>query len=177
MRYRFSLIVGSLVLVCVIGPAQTPGQEEMEVAQIEELRLTLSDCVHLALDQNTLIVQGKYTRDLEDTGIDFARNAFLPRLSTSWRISRTISGPREGQFLDPSTGLLTTTVGESRTSGNQNVSGSMSMSVFDASDFARLSASKNGYRASCRSISPQFDPAELVRSTENSGKDKYACWG
>lgn len=149
MKVRSTMIVKVCLwsLTVTLWPLTAVGQDPMEASGIKELRLTLSDCVALALDQNTQIVQGKFTRDFEDSGIDVARNAFLPRLSASWGLSRSINGPREGQFLDPSTNLLTTSVGESQTSGNQNVGGTLNMTVFDASDFARLSASKHGYRA------------------------------
>ena len=142
MVYRFITIA----VIWVLAMAVAHAQEEMGVGDRRELRLSLSECVDLALGQNTQIVQGKYTRDLEDSSIDIARNRFLPRLSTSWGLSRSINGPREGQFLDES-GLVTTSVGESQTSGNQSVGGSLNMDVFDASDFANLSASKNRYRA------------------------------
>lgn len=146
---KFGMTVARvLVLALLVVPSGAGGQDSMAVGTLKELRLSLKDCVDLALDQNTQISQGKFTRDFEDSGIDLARNAFLPRLSSSWGTSRTINGPREGQFIDESTGLLTTTVGESRASGNQSVGGTLNMSVFDASDFASLSASKNSYRAS-----------------------------
>ncbi len=147
MTIRLALFVGSLAVVLSLA-SPVESQQEVTVGKVKEVRVTLEDCVRLALSRNSSIVQGKLTRDFEDSGVDVARNAFLPRLSTNWGISRAINGPREGQFIDESTGLLTTTVGESQTSGSQSIGGSLNMTVFDASDFAALSASKNGLRAS-----------------------------
>ena len=113
-----------------------------------DLPLGLSECIDIALRQNAQLLAERYNVSLADANLDNARNAFLPTLNSGYGISRNITGPREGSFLDPATGLLITTLGESRTSGSQSVSGSIAMSVYNPADWATLSARKKGLKAS-----------------------------
>ena len=112
-----------------------------------EVTLSLDECVRIALERSTRIIQSKLARDLSDADVDQARNNFLPTLNASWGTSNSINGPRNASFIDESTGTLVQSVGESTTSGGQNVSGSLNVSIFRASDFANLSATKHANRA------------------------------
>ena len=117
------------------------------------MHLTLSESIDIALANNSTILQQKYSVALADAQVDGARNNFLPTLSSNWRISRRVNGPREGQFLDESTNLITTSLGESTTSGSQNVGADLGMTVFNASNLATLSSRKHDLKASEMSLS------------------------
>ena len=113
----------------------------------KDLTLSLEDCVKIALEKSNSVVQGKLLRDLQDVGVDQAKAAFLPTLSSGWGNSNTINGPRNASFLDESTGTIVQSVGESTVSGGQSVSANLNMSLFNASDFANLAAARKNYRA------------------------------
>jgi outer membrane protein len=112
-----------------------------------QMHLSLEECIDIALGHNAQIVQSRFGREVADVQVENARNAFLPTLNTSYGFSRQRTGPREGAFVDPGTGLLVTSLGESSTSGSQSVGASMGMSLYDPSNWANLSASKHGRKA------------------------------
>jgi outer membrane protein len=114
----------------------------------EEQTLSLEECVQIALDRSTRVIQGKLLRDLRDADVDQARNNFLPTLNASWGTTNAINGPRNASFIDQGTGALIQSVGESTTSGGQTVRGNLNISLFNASNFATLSAARNTHRAS-----------------------------
>lgn len=140
------LETGILFLGLTVGllSAAAVAQEE----DVREMHLTLAECIDIALANNSTILQQKYNVALADAQVDGARNNFLPSISSSWSLSRSVRGPREGQYLDPTTNLIVTSLGESTTSGSQRVSTNLRMSVFDASDLATLSSRKQDYQAS-----------------------------
>ena len=140
--------IRSALLCLGIAVLCRPATPRAQVAAVNELRLSLGECVEIALQNNTQLAVGRYQRDIADAQVDNSRNAFLPNLSSGWSMSRGITGPREGATIDPTTGLLITTLGESRTSGSQRVSGSMNMTVYNPRDWANLSASRKGLKAS-----------------------------
>ncbi len=109
-----------------------------------EMRLTLSECVGIALTNNAQIEQDKYTVAISETLVDNARNNFFPSVSTvSWNISRGVQGPREGQVLDPTTGTLVQLLGEDRITGGQNFRiGGLSMPIYDGQIISQLSGAK-----------------------------------
>ncbi len=113
----------------------------------KEMQLSLAECEELALANNSTIVQQKYTVLLAEGTLGTRRNAFLPSANLSWNPSRSITGPREGSILDQTTGLIVTSLGESRISGSQRVSTGLNVPVYDASLLANLSASKHDLRA------------------------------
>ena len=113
----------------------------------KEQILSLEECVRIALERSNRVIQGRLTRDLGDTGIDQARARFLPTLNANWATSNSVNGPRNASFIDEATGALVQSVGQSTTSGGQNVNASISMSLFNATSFANLSAAKNTFRA------------------------------
>ena len=113
----------------------------------KEMQLSLAECVELAIANNSTIVQQKYAVLLAEGTLGTRRNAFLPSANLSWNPSRSITGPREGSILDQTTGLIVTSLGESRVSGSQRVSSSISVPVYDASLLANLSASKHDLRS------------------------------
>ncbi|MFH1567477.1 MAG: TolC family protein [Gemmatimonadota bacterium] len=126
-----------LAALCLAAPA---------AAEVRELHLSVAACVDLALEHSTRIVQDQYATQIADLQVRSAHNAFLPSLSASYGFSRQVSGPREGSFLDPATGLLVTTRSQSQTSGSQSVGAGASMTLYDQSNFARLAASQEGRR-------------------------------
>jgi outer membrane protein len=113
----------------------------------KELVLSLEECVRIALERSNRVIQGRLTRDFGDTGIDQARASFLPILNANWGTSNSVNGPRNAFFIDEATGSLVQSVGQSTTSGAQNVGASISMSLFNATSLANLSAAKNTFRA------------------------------
>lgn len=130
-----------------------------------ELRLTLDECVATALSNNPTILQIQYDVAIAETNVDQARNSFLPTSTVSWGISRNISGPREGAILDPSTGVLIQTLGESRVGGGQSVGiSSVSIPVYNGTLIANLSASKNSLKQTeMTRISNRGDVVFLVK--------------
>jgi outer membrane protein len=132
-----------LLLVFTISAASNVYAQE----EPKELTLSLDECVRVALDRSTRIIQGKLSRDLRDADVDQARNNFLPTLNMGWSTSNSVNGPRNAAFIDPSTNSLVQSIGESTTSGGQNVNGRLNISLFDASDFATLAAAKNTFKA------------------------------
>ncbi|MCH2663821.1 TolC family protein [bacterium] len=118
------------------------GQEEPR-----EITLSLDECVKIARDRSTRVLQGKLARDLRDADVDASRANFLPTVSTNWSSSNTVNGPRNASFIDEATGALVQSVGESTTSTGQSVGASISMSLFDAANLANLSAAKKNYHS------------------------------
>ena len=128
------------VLAIVFAHVNTSAQEERR-----EMRLSLNECVEIALTSSAQIEQFKYTVAIAETQVDNARNSFLPNTSSvTWGISRNVQGPREGQVLDPSTGTLVQLLGEDRVSGAQSfrITG-LTMPVYDGRLISQLSSAKN----------------------------------
>ena len=142
---RFTTFLLCCLVVVTQGlPGATVAQETTK-----EMRLSLSECVDIALEKSPQIALNRYTVAISEAGIDGSRSAFYPTISSSWSTSRNITGPREGSFLDPSTGEVITTLGESRVGGGHNISiGSLSIPLYNAQNFASLAASKQGLRSS-----------------------------
>jgi outer membrane protein len=111
------------------------------------LHARLSECVELALEQSPLIIQGGYSRESAAVALAAAKSAFLPSVSASYGVSRQLSGPRQGSYVDEATGLLVSTLGDSRTSGSQSVGTSISMSVYDRRNWANLAAGRHALAA------------------------------
>lgn len=132
-----------LVAVAVILSAPVAAEEPAT----RDMHLSLSDCIEIALANNTEIAQSRFAREIAVAGIDQRRNSFLPQLSTNYGLSRSITGPREGAIFDQTTQTIITTLGEDRVGGSQSVGSSLSISIFDAADFANLAASKKTARA------------------------------
>ena len=109
-----------------------------------EMRLTLGECVEIALTNNAQIEQDKYTVAISETQVDNARNGFFPSVSNmSWGISRGVQGPREGQVLDQTTGTLVQLLGEDRITGGQNFRvGGLLMPIYDGQLISQLSSAK-----------------------------------
>jgi outer membrane protein len=126
-----------------------------------EMTLTLDECVRIALERSNRIIQGKLSRDLSDADVDQARNNFLPTLNASWGSSNSINGPRNASFLDPATNSIVESVGESTTSGGQNVRGNLNVTLFRASDFANLSAARHANRAAQHDLDASEDFVEF----------------
>ncbi|NKB72080.1 MAG: hypothetical protein GKR89_33805 [Candidatus Latescibacteria bacterium] len=116
------------------------------VAAEEALVLGLDECIARALEHNPQMVQGHIGVDLARIQVGNARNAFLPSVSASYGFSRRISGPRQGSFIDPDTGLLITSLGESEGSGSQSTGANFNMPLYNMGNWANLSASKHGLR-------------------------------
>ena len=127
------------VLAIAVMSARASAQEPQR-----EMRLTLGECVEIALTNNAQIEQDKYTVAISETQVDNARNGFFPNVSNiSWGISRTVQGPREGQVLDPTTGTLVQLLGEDRITGGQNFRvGGLSMPIYDGRLISELSGAK-----------------------------------
>lgn len=111
-----------------------------------ELTLSLEECVRIALARSSRVILGKLTRDSQDATVDNARANFLPTLNASWSTTNTVNGPRNDFFIDDATGALVQSVGQSTASSGQNVGASLSMSLFNAANFANLAAQKNTFR-------------------------------
>ena len=132
----------TLALLIVLAGVKTNAQEAQK-----EMRLTLSECVEVAVTNNASIEQNKYTVALAEAGVDSRRHQFLPSTSMSWSISRNIQGPREGATLDQTTGEIVQTLGESRTSGGQSFGfGSLSIPIYNGQLLSQLAASKKSLK-------------------------------
>ena len=117
------------------------------VAADAALHLSLDECLDLALEQSSRLVQQQYTTQVADLQVTSARNTFLPSANASYGYSGQRSGPREGAYVDPATGLLVTGLSESKTSSSQSVGANVSMTLYDRGAWGRLAASKEGRRA------------------------------
>ena len=140
MRFTLFWMGFSALFMPLVSLAQEP--------PVKDVRLALSECVDIALKNNSQIVQGRYNVAVADAQVDNARRAFLPSLSSSYGLSRSVSGPREGSYIDPATNLLVTSLGESRTSRSQSAGASLGMSLYDPGDWATLAANKKGVKKS-----------------------------
>ena len=136
MRCVRYIAVLAIAFTCVNTSAQ-------EVRR--EMRLTLNECVEIALTSSPQIEQFKYTVAIAETQVDNARNSFLPNTSNmSWGISRNVQGPREGQVLDQTTGTLVQLLGEDRIGGGQSFRvGGLTMPIYDGQIISQLSSAKN----------------------------------
>ena len=136
-------------VLCCLGIAALlpPLASRAQDVASKELRMNMAQCIETALENNSTILQRRLSVDIADASLDAARNVFLPSVSSNWSMSRNISGPREGSFVDPATGLLTTSLGESRVSGSQRVSTGLNMTVFDMGDIITVSARKKGLKS------------------------------
>ena len=128
------------VLAIIFASVNTNAQEERR-----EMRLTLNECVEIALTSSAQIEQFKYTVAIAETQVDNARNSFFPTNSTmNWGLNRSVQGPREGQVLDQTTGTLVQLLGEDRIGGGQNFRiGGLSMPIYDGQIISQLSSAKN----------------------------------
>lgn len=118
----------------------------------KELHLDLAECVQTALANNSQILQGRYTEALAEAQLDNARHSFLPSSTVSWGMSRSISGPREGSFIDPATNLLVTNLGGSRVSAGQNLGTNFGIPVYNAALLSNLASSKIDLKESKMSL-------------------------
>lgn len=134
------------MLLCSVVAAFFPSRAVL--TQEKELRLSLSECIDIGLRNNSLVVQDRYNVAIAEAGVDDSRNAFLPNSNFSWSMSRSITGPREGSFIEEGTGQVITTLTESRVGGSQGLGfGSLSIPVYDARLNANLSASKQALKS------------------------------
>ena len=135
MGFVRHIAVLAIAVMGVQGSAQEPQRE---------MRLTLGECVEIALTNNAQIEQDRYTVAISETQVDNVRNGFFPSTSTvSWGISRGVQGPREGQVLDQTTGTLVQLLGEDRITGGQNVRVSgLSMPIYNGQLISQLSGAK-----------------------------------
>ncbi len=132
----------ALAFLIVLVGANAGAQEAQR-----EMRLTLSECVEVALTNNASLEQNKYTVALAEAGVDTRRHQFLPSTSMSWSFSRNVSGPREGAILDPATGTLIQTLGESRTGGGQGFGfGNLNIPIYNGQLLSQLAASKKNLK-------------------------------
>ena len=111
------------------------------------LRLSMDDCIAIALEQSAAVIQGRSNIEAAALQIGNARNAFLPSISASYGMSRSVSGPREGSFVDPATGEVTSTLGESTSSGSQSLGTGFSMNLYNRGNWTALASSKLGHKA------------------------------
>lgn len=136
---RTALLVAVAVILSAPAAAKEPATRDMH--------LSLSECIEIALGNNTAITQSRFSREIAVAQIDSRRNAFLPSLNSSYGISRSVTGPREGAIFDQTTQTIVTTLGEDRVGGSQSVGSSLSISIFNAGQIANLAASKKNARA------------------------------
>ena len=136
MRFAKYAAVLAIVFVGIINVGAQDEQREM--------RLTLSECVEVALTNNTTIELERYDVAVAETNVDVARNRFFPVSSNvGWNINRSVQGPREGQILDPTTNTLVETLGEDRLGGGQSFSiGGLSMPLYNGQIISQLAATK-----------------------------------
>ena len=135
-------------VICGITLIASTAKARAEDSAPRQMNLRLAECIEIALSNNSQSVQDRYNVALSEVSEDDSRNAFLPSATLSWNASRSIQGPREGSVLDPETGVLITSLGESRVSGGQSVSlGGISIPLYNSQSFSNLSASKLGLKA------------------------------
>ena len=127
----------------VVGVLTRPS----DAAEPPALRLSMDDCIAIALAQSAAVIQGRSNIEAAAIQIGNARNAFLPSINASYGMSRSVSGPREGSFVDPATGEVTSTLGESTTSGSQSLGTSFSMNLYNRGNWTALASSKLGHKA------------------------------
>ena len=142
-RCKWSLLFALYWLVMGVAWAQEP----------QVLRLGIDDCVAIALEQSAQVIQGRFNVESAAIQVENARNAFLPSMSTSYGMSRSLSGPREGSFVDPATGEITSTLGESTTSGSQSLGASFGMDLYRPSSWVGLASSKLARKAAKMDLS------------------------
>ena len=118
------------------------GAQESQV-----LELSMDDCIAIALEQSAQVVQGRFNVESAAIQVENARNVFLPTMSASYGMSRSLSGPRQGSFVDPATGEITSTLGESTTSGSQSLGASFGMDLYNPSNWVGLASSKLARKA------------------------------
>jgi outer membrane protein len=128
-----------------------PGQQD-ELDFYRDMSLGLAECLDIAAENNAQVIQSGFSLEVAEVQVENARNVFLPSISANYGQSRRINGPREGSFIDQSTGLLVTSLGESTTSGSQSTGASMSMSVYDPANWTNLAASKKGHKAAAMNL-------------------------
>jgi len=136
-----------LIAVLFLACTGLPAFGQMDMPPEKALDLSLDQCVDMALQNNSQLRRNRFDRDIAQAQIDNALSNFLPSLSSSYGFSQSVTGPRDGSIIDPSTQQLITSLGESRTSSSQSVGGNLNMTMFSFSNFANLSASRNGARA------------------------------
>ena len=132
-----------------------------------DMHLSLAECIEIALGNNSAITQSRFSREIAVARIDQNRNNFLPSLNSNYRISRSVTGPREGAIFDATTQTIVTTLGEDRVGGSQSVGSSLNVTIFNAADFANLSASKKSARAA------ELDLSVTRRQTTFLVKQRY----
>ncbi len=140
-----SYVLKTALLFTIAAVLSTPVAAEETTTK--DMHLSLSECIEIALANNTEIAQSRFSREIAVARIDQSRNSFLPQLSSNYGLSRSITGPREGAIFDQTTQTIITTLGEDRVGGSQSVGSSLSISIFNAATFANLAANKKTARA------------------------------
>ena len=88
-------------------------------------------------------------------------------MTSSYGLSRSVTGPREGAIFDQTTQTIITTLGEDRVGGSQSVGSGISLTIFNAASLANLSASKKTARAA------EMDLSVSRRQTVFEVKQRY----
>ncbi len=149
MRLRFCLVLGLLILVAN-GPSAVASAAESPSAPtaIPEERLTVSECVKLALQNNYSVLNARHSVE-EALGQELsAVSPLVPRIESSASVSRRIQGPREYYIPDYD---LTITTG-SITSDTYSYSIQASQNILSVSDWAGFFSARSYVRSSRHSF-------------------------
>ncbi len=71
----------------------------------ETKKLTLEECVEMALEQNPGMIQAAFTEEMADKDLIVARSSFMPRVSGSVSYDHSVLGPSSALRIDPQTGI------------------------------------------------------------------------
>ena len=80
---RFVLLLGFLILLDI--PLCRAGE-----ILSGRIHLSLVECIDIALEKNTQIIQSRSGIEIADVQVENARNAFLPTFNTSYGFSRQV---------------------------------------------------------------------------------------
>ena len=71
----------------------------------QERRLTLEECVQIALEQNPELIMGEFTMKMAGKDVTIAMSSFLPQVSGQLGYYHSEIGPTLYQRIDPGTGI------------------------------------------------------------------------
>lgn len=99
-----------------------------------ETLLTLDECIELALEKNTTLLQSRYSYHMAKKDLMVAGSRFLPSVSTGIGYNHSVSGPSSQFYVDPSTGIRIPEQPDERTSWISGANIDVSQSLFNGSN-------------------------------------------
>lgn len=115
-------------------------------------RLTLDECVELALKNNPQIMQAEFWYEMAGKDVAISRSNLLPRASANLSYNHSTLGPSSAFRIDPRTGIPVPLQPDEVKSWSSSAGASASQTIFDAGVFHGYSQRKNQQKSAGYSL-------------------------